>query len=427
MNNPPIFCLGINHRTAPVAVREQLSCTLADLRPHLPIAAAPEVALISTCNRLEIYAHWPQGNPQGPSPREIDLLGEALAQAVGTETEAVTPYCVEHTGWAAAEHLYRVAAGLDSLVLGEPQILGQVTDAYETAAALGTTGPVLKTLFQGAIRVGKRARTETAISHNPASISSVALNLAEVCAGSLATQHVVVVGLGTMGQLTLKALQARGVKRVTLLNRGRARAQSLAQQLHYDSAPLEQLPHILTSADVLICATSASEPLVTRHLMERVMADREARPLVALDLAVPRDIEPAIGDIPGVQLFDLDDLRGNLDKALEARQREVPRVEALITEELAQLKIAWQQLPLQPLITDLRQKAEGIRQRELARTRRHLKEVDPQVWEQIQHLSRALVNQLLHEPTTRLRQKATTPQIDTYANAVRDLFNLYEG
>lgn len=427
MNNPPVLCLGVNHRTAPVAVREQLSCTLADLMPHLPAAAASEVVLISTCNRFEIYICLPQPLPEGPALQQIEALREALAQTVHIEAQAVAPCLVSYTGFAAAYHLYQVAAGLDSLILGEPQILGQVTDAYETAITWGTAGPVLKTLFRGAIRTGKRARTETSISHNPASISSVALNLAQEKLGQMAEKQVVVVGLGQMGHLTVKALRSRGIQHITLLNRGRERAKALAQQFNVQSRPLEQLPQALASADVVICATRASQPLITQVMMMQVMADRVSRPLIALDLAVPRDIEPAVAAVPGVQLYDLDDLSNGLDEALLARQREIPQVEAIIAAELVQLEANWQVLPVQPLIKDLRQKAEHIRQRELARTRRHLKDVDPQVWEHIQHLSQALVNQLLHEPTTRLRQETITRPADSYANVVRDLFNLVEG
>jgi len=427
MNNLPIFCLGVNHRTAPVAVREQLSCTLTELLPHLPHAAASEVALLSTCNRLEIYICEPQASPAALAPDVFDALSEALAQTVAVDKETINPCLENRSGWAAAEHLYRVATGLDSLVLGEPQILGQVTHAYETATALDTAGPVLKALFQGAIRAGKRARTETAISHNPASISSVALNLVQEQLGQLTEKQVVVVGLGQMGQLTVKALRARGVRQVTLINRGRARAEALAQQYNYQWLPLEQLPQALLSADVVISATHAHQPLITQAMMANAMNGRASRPLIALDLAIPRDIEPAAAAVPGVKLYDLDDLRSNLDEALQARQREIPPVETIIAEELSHLATTWQVLPFHPLISDLRQKAERIRERELIRTRRHLKDVDPQVWEQIQHLSRALVNQILHEPTTRLRQKATTPQADAYASAVRDLFNLYEG
>jgi glutamyl-tRNA reductase len=427
MNNLPIFCLGVNHRTAPIAVREQLSCTLTELLPHLPHAAASEVVLISTCNRLEIYICGPQSSPVGLAPDMFDALSEALAQTVAVNKETIIPCLESRSGWAAAEHLYRVATGLDSLVLGEPQILGQVTHAYETATALDTAGPVLKALFQGAIRAGKRARTETAISHNPASISSVALNLVHEQLGQLTEKQVVVVGLGQMGQLTVKALRARGVRQVTLINRGRVRAEALAQQYNYQWLPLEQLPQALVLADVVISATHAHQPLITQAMMANGMNGRASRPLIALDLAIPRDIEPAAAAVPGVKLYDLDDLRSNLDEALLARQREIPPVETIIAEELAQLATTWQVLPFHPLISDLRQKAERIRERELIRTRRHLKDVDPQVWEQIQHLSRALVNQILHEPTIRLRQKATTPQADAYASAVRDLFNLYEG
>ena len=423
-----IVCLGLSHHTAPLALRERISCSLPEEHGLLEAVedgsdrfdALAEMVLLSTCNRIELYAVVDA--PAGAAQR---LLTDYMASVHPVDPASFDDYLYFHQGYAAIIHLARVAAGLDSMVLGEPQILGQVNDAYMQAVEANTAGPVLTALFRGAIRAGKRARTETAISSNPASVSSVAITLAQQVAGDLERQEVLVVGLGEMGQLALSALRKRKIANISLANRSRERAERLAAGWDGRTYGLEQLPQALATADTVICATAAPHTVVDAGMVRAVMAQRKGRPLVIIDIAVPRDVEPDVARVPGVHLFDIDDLQETLDEALAARQKEIPRVEAIIAEELKALEAEIRALTIKPIIVDLRQKAEAIRQRELERTLRFLgDDVDEETLKHVQHLSRSLVNKLLHEPTTRLREKATDGQATEYEEAVRDLFDL---
>ncbi len=417
MKNVPIVCIGVNHRSTPVEIRERLACSL----DQLLAGAAPsgEVALISTCNRMEIYACTPS----------IDLdtvqneMTTLLAQATGVAVEEFSNHLYLHTGWDAVTHLLRVSAGLDSLVLGEPQILGQVTDAFVQATEAGALGHCLTKLFQAAIRTGKRARSETSISANPANISSVALALAQQHAGNLARRRILVVGAGEMGRLALKSLHHRGVTGAEVVNRTLSKAESAAAAWDGTAFPLERLAERLALADVVITATGAPQALLTEDLVAAAVARRPDRPLMLIDLAVPRDVEPAVADLPGVTLFDVDDLMGTLDEALSARVAEVPQVEAIIAEEVAGLQNAYLEMSVRPLIVDLRRKAENIRQREMERTLRNLGQIDDATFSHIQKLSQALVNQLLHEPTLYLKEKAVKGKAEEVAT-VREMFGL---
>lgn len=424
MHATRIVTLGLSHHTAPVALRERLSCSLADLlaadSEALPLPApVRELVILSTCNRLELYAVIDHA-ATGWQPLLATLLGDMR----GVNPAQFYKYLYTHLGYDVARHLFRVAAGLESRILGEAQILGQVTDAYVTAVRAKTAGPQLKTLFETAIRVGKRARTETEISRNPASTSSMALAQAEQILGDLRHRHVLVVGAGEMGQLALKGLQHRGVAQIAIANRTRQRAAELAARYQAQVVEMADLPAALAQADAVISATSAMEPVLTQAMVAEAMAQRPQRPLVLLDIAVPRDMETAVAAIPHVTLYDADALQSSLDEAYTARQAEVPRVEAVIEEELATFTNQMRELAVNPVIADLRQHAEDIRQHELARALRHLHHADPETLAQLNHLSRALVNKLLHEPMHHLRTKAREEEAAVYAETVRELFGL---
>jgi glutamyl-tRNA reductase len=354
-----------------------------------------------------------------------ELLLAYLAQQHTGDTTHFRDYLYFYSGREAVEHLAQVVTGLDSLVLGEPQILGQVTGAYMQAVEAHTTGPVLNALFQAMIRTGKRARAETQISSRPASVSSVAIALAQKVVGNLNGHSILIAGLGEMGQLALNAVRKRGATRIALANRSRERAEALAAEWGGHVYGLEELPQALAEADVVICATGAPQAIISAAAVRQAMAARQKRALVLIDIAVPRDVDPAVEQVKNVHLFNMDDLQEGLDEALAARQREVPRVEAIIAEEMADLDMEFRKLAVRPLITDLRQRAEAIRRQELERTLRHLgDDLDPETLKHVQHLSRSLVNKILHEPTVRLREKATNGQASKYADTVRDLFDL---
>jgi glutamyl-tRNA reductase len=430
-----IVCLGISHHTAPVELREHFRCALADQPDllhafggrltqldHSPFSAIQELVTLSTCNRMELYAAVDPAVTDAPG-----LLCDFLARAHHVDTAGFIPYLYHHTGWQAVEHLFRVASGLDSLVLGEPQILGQVSDAFLTSRQTYAAGPILSALFRAAVRTGKRARAETNISTNPASVSSVSIALAQEIAGSLQAVRVLVVGLGEMGQLTLKALQAREIRRLAVANRNVERAQEVAARCGCRAYSLAQLPEALAEADVVFTATTASVPLIDTAMVQAALNGRSGGPLVIIDMAVPRDVAPAVAGLPGVHLFDIDDLKGSLDEALAARQRETPKVETIVRQEMRLLEAEWRTLAVRPLIADLRQKAELIRKRELEKTLRNLRDLEPELLEHVHQLTRSLVNKLLHEPTLRLKEKAVAEEAGEYAATVRELFGLGAG
>ncbi len=421
-----IACLGLSHQTAPIDLRERMSYALLQ-EDHLHPADLPdrfsslsEILMLSTCNRIELYAYVDE---KCADARQL-LLDYLYAHHM-SGASILPEYLYFYTGHEAAAHLLRVATGLDSQILGEPQILGQVTGAFMRAVEANTIGRALTILFRGAIRAGKRARAETAISSNPASIGSVTIALADQVVGDLQKRRVLVIGLGEMGRLALNALRKRGVQHIALANRTRERALRLAQSRPAPVFGLDELATALRQAEVVISATAAPHMLIDRALLESVMQGREGHDLVIIDIGMPRDVNPDVCTLPGVHLYNLDDLRETLDQALAARRREVPRVENIIAAELATLERELRELAVAPVIVDLRQKAEAIRQHELQRTLRYLGEdADPETLRQVQHLSRSLVNKLLHEPTVRLRQQASDGQAEKYAAAVRDLFNL---
>jgi glutamyl-tRNA reductase len=411
-----LVCLGLSHRTAPVELRERLS-TLAPGAGRCP--AVEEHTVLSTCYRVELYAYLVDGVEEA---RE-ELIG-VLANGHGVERDLLVNHLYVHAGEDVARHLCRVAAGLDSLVLGEAEILGQVGDAFEQGRAAETTGPVLALLFRTAVTAGRRARNETAIGANPATASSMAMALAVGALGNLRDKNALVVGAGRIALQTLKAATGRGIASTAVANRTKERAVEAATPFGATSYGLDELTSALTWADVAVTATSSEEPVVPTDAVAAAMAAREGRPLVLVDLAVPADVERSAGEVPGVRLFDVDDLRAGLDDAMAARLREVPKVETVVAEEVESFSRRFRELEIEPLVAALRRQAESIRELELERTLRELGEVDPETADRIEHLSRALVKKLLHEPTVRLRARAGEGDADDVAAAVRELFGL---
>jgi len=425
-----ILCLGLNHTTAPIQLRERLDFSPEALKDALTrfkdgqpayLKDFSALAILSTCNRIELYAFV---KPEADhSPDLFGVLTHFLAETRGVPVAEFEPHLYRFTDLEAATHLCRVAAGLDSLILGEPQILGQVAEAYEAAQTVSVIGPGLSDLFRTAIRAGKRARTETAISRNPTSLSSVAVQLAEQVAGNLPTRKVLVIGAGEMSELALQALQARGVRQITVLSRTYERALELTRRQGGEALPFGQLAEAIGAADVVISCTSAALLVVDAKPVQEAMRGRE-RPLTVIDIALPRDVDPAVGEIANVRLFDLDHLNTRLEDALAQRESEIPQVEAIVAEEVSRFGTWLKGADMLPVIAELRLKAEHIRQQELARTLQHLPDVDPQVRTQLEHLSEALVNKLLHEPTLRLRAEAATDRAAEFAETVRELFGL---
>ncbi|MGH2626219.1 MAG: glutamyl-tRNA reductase, partial [Anaerolineales bacterium] len=398
-----LHCLGLNHRTAPVRIREAVALDdgrqrqlLAGRgeRPGLGPEQAKELTVLSTCNRVELYAVMETDSP--------DPLRTMLSESSRLDEPILMPHLYHLKGADAARHLLRVAAGLDSLVVGEPQILGQVAGAHRLALQMGAAGPILTRVFQTAIHAGKRARAETTISRNPATVSSLAVALAAREVANLAAAQVLVIGAGEMAELVVEALRKRKVTSITVINRTQARAQELAARWHARPHAYADLDGALHRADIVISSTGARHTVVYAQAVRRAMRGREGRPMVLIDIAVPRDVDPEAANLPGVRLHDLDRLQDQVAHSLDIRARQVPRVEALVEEELADFSAWLNGLSLTPIIAAVHRKAEAIRKRELAVVLRRLLNLDEREARRIEAFSRAIVKKLLHDPTMSL-------------------------
>jgi len=323
-----------------------------------------------------------------------------------------------------ASHLLRVAAGLDSMVLGEPQILGQVTDAYQQGLEAGACGKVLSRLFQTAIQAGKRVRTETCISCHSTSVSSLAARLAEQEVPDLAQAQITLLGAGEMAELAVEALRKRGVKNFYVISRPINSACGLAKRWNGQAGTMESLAGVLENTDVLITSSSAPHLLIHWPMVKEAMDSRPQRKLVIIDIAVPRDVDSNVGKIPNVLLFDIDGLNEGVAQSMEKRQLEVPAVERILHEEYQVFKEYWSTLKVLPIIVEIRQQADQIRQSELEKTLRHLPQLGEAEQAHIETLTQSILQKILHEPTIRLRQGAAGPDAEKYAQAAQILFGL---
>jgi glutamyl-tRNA reductase len=420
-----IHSLGINHRTADVGLRERLAFDEDGVKAALARLgcgsgsqpdAVSEMVILSTCNRVEIYAIAPEPN--------FPALEQFLSEVRVIPVEEIEPHLYRYLDEDAVRHLFRVASGLDSLVVGEPQILGQVMNAFERARSQAAIGPVLTRLFQAALFTGKRARTETDISHNPSSISSVAVHLAGNVVTHLSRAKVVVVGAGEMAELAVEALIKRGASQILVINRTMDRAESLAERWGGQAATFEFLPDALQDADILITSTGAPHTILSAKTVKAALQARKKLALVIIDIAVPRDVEVEVGELPGVRLFDIDMLEAQLAESLAYRAKEIPRVEAILAAEQKEFMDYLRTLDVIPIIAEIRQQAELIRQAELDKTLRRMADLTPEERKRLEALTLALVKKLLHTPITRLRAEAGSPMAAEYAAAARTLFGL---
>ena len=394
--------VGISHRHAPVEVRERVvfSAREAGELAH-ELAGSGECVCLSTCNRTELYIVG-----EGAEERALD----ALRLHGGEE---VAPLTYRLADYAAALHLFRVAAGLDSLVPGEGEILGQVRAAYEA----GAPGPLLNRLFHDALHAGKRVRSQTTIAESPASVPSAAAALAQQVFGELDSRRVVVVGAGKIGELAARSLATRGAKIAVVANRSFDHAHELAQKFGARAVPIEELPGELAAADVLVACTSAAGFV----LEVADIPERKTRPLFLIDLAVPRDLDPAINNQDGCYLYDIDDLEAVVATSLAGRRREAERAEALVAEEAERFR-AWQaSLDVVPTIASLRARAEAIRTAELGKAAGRLTDEERRA---VDSITAQILNKLLHLPTVRMKEAAAAADGVLYADAVRHLFGL---
>ncbi len=321
-------------------------------------------------------------------------------------------------------HLFRVAAGLDSMVLGEPQILGQVTQGYEKAQNAGTTGKILSRLFQNAIHAGKRVRTETALGRHSTSIPSIAAKLVMKWHPDLSEIEILVLGAGEMAELAIEALRKRGAMNLHVVSRTLASACKLADRWSGDASTMDGLFEVLPRADVLISSSSAPHSLINKEIASDAMTERPSRPLVIIDIAVPRDVEADVGDVPNIHLYDIDALNSDLNDGLKARQREIPKVEAILDQEYLKFKKFSDALEVVPFIIQLRDHTEAIRRQELEKVVRKLGEISQEQEEQISTLTHSIVNKILHRPTVGLQDAVREDDFDRYLEAARILFGL---
>ena len=416
--SPVVTCVGLNHLTSPVEEREKLAFSATELVSALPAFGAQlgGAVLLSTCNRTELYATSDRG--RGP------LLVDLLNRTKGTEIERSRFYVLEHRD--AVRHLFRVAAGVDSMVLGESQILGQVREAMSAATGANTLNGVLSRAFHSAIAVGKRARTETSIGRHPVSVSSAAVALARRALGDLSGKTVLVIAAGSMGKLAAKSLAAQTGSRILVVNRSQERAEGLAEEIGpaAQAISFSGLPEALSRADIVISGTSAEGFIVGVDDVRPVMASRGGRGLLFIDVAVPRDIDPEVRRVPGVHLYDIDDIEAVTSEGWNGRQGEVKRVESIVDEEVAAFMNWWRSLDVVPVISALRERAETIRRHELERLLSRLPDLDEESRRRIDAMTTAIVKKMLDRPISRLKDGADK---GLYMEALQDLFDAKPG
>jgi glutamyl-tRNA reductase len=409
-----VIVVGLSHKTAPVSVLERAALSADDITKAVDELhrdeTVSEVLLLSTCNRVEVYADVARFH------RGVEEITSVLARHAGMAVTELTDYLYVHFAEAAVEHMFSVASGLDSMVVGESQILGQLRASYTAGIASGSVGSVLHELTQTALRVGKRVHTETGIDRAGASVISVALDHAERVLGSLATRRALIIGAGSMGALAGATVRRRGVTDIVVANRSPERAARLAASLGGRATPLAELETEIGSADVLISSTGS-----TGLVVEVDLVGTRAKPLAVLDVALPRDVDPAVAHVPGVTYVDLDAVRIG---GAAVSDEEVRTASAIVAEELARYLIAQQRLAVAPTVTALRARADEVIEAELVRLDGRVPQLSAAERREVADAVRRAVEKVLHAPTVRVKELAATPGGDQYAAALRELFDL---
>jgi glutamyl-tRNA reductase len=417
-----LLALGVSHKTAPLELRERLSLTegraVGALRELTEAGGIHEAAAISTCNRTELYLVVSDS-----VDAESTALGVLTRQAEIRPTELLGHLYSLRSG-EAARHLLRVTAGLDSMILGEAEIQGQVKRAYELALVEGATGPILNRLFRGALTAGGRARQETGISEKGLSIPSVAVDLARRTLGDLGERRVLVIGAGETSELVAHALVARGVATVFVANRHYDRAIGLAQHFGGTAVRFDELPEQLAVADIVVSATNSPHHILERDDIAEVMSGRDGRPLLMVDIAVPRDIEPACREIAGVSLHDIDDVQQIVERNASGREAEAKLAERIIEAELDRFERWLASLEVVPTISALRERADEIVRRVLAENDARWESLSEADRERVGAMAKAIASRLLHEPTLQMKRSAGGDDAYLYVSALRELFGL---
>lgn len=418
-----IVAVGLNHRTAPVELRERLAVTEA----RLPEALArlkrwpgiDEGVILSTCNRVELYA----------VVKDTELGLESLSEymvtiAADVSPEQVEPHLYRLDGADAIRHIFRVTASLDSMVIGEPQILGQVKEAFEAALTHKSTGVVLNKVLKKAISVGKRVRTETGIAENAVSVSYAAVELAKKIFQNLAEKTVLLVGVGEMGKLAARHLISAGVRHVMITNRSYDRALDVAKRFQAIPIPFDEFHHEMAGADIVVCATAADSFVIGLQDVQQALRSRKNRPMFLIDISDPRNIDPAVGALDNAYLYNIDDLQGHVDMNVEQRLREALKAEDIVRTEVPSVLVWLKSLEVVPTIVALRRRADEIQHAEIERTLAKIGSMSPRQRELVEELAAAITNKLLHSPLIALKAEADSPNGPLFAETAQRLFDL---
>lgn len=417
-----IILLGQNHETAPVELREQLAFTADKLERAASLLWQDELlhegVVLSTCNRAEIYAF--ADDPPGGEARLTALLEQVHGVPISTLNGSLYRLHDE----PAVRHLFRVSSGLDSMVLGEGQILAQVKDAHDWATGHGLHQEVLHRLFHQAAACGKRVRTETSIGEGAVSVAYAAVSLARHIFRDLGNETVLLLGAGATGRKVARQLQQYGVRDLRIANRTRERAEELATELNASLVPWELFPQHLRDAGIVVAATASAEPVLRLEHVRPALHERGRRPLFLIDVSVPRNIETDVGKLAGVFLYNIDNLRGIVDQQRELRAKEAVKAERIIDEQMAQFLAWYRGRAAAPTLTEIRDRIEAVRQTELAAARSRL---TPEAYDELDRVTRRLVNKILHRPTVQLKRRVGQADEQHLLEQVRDLFGLDDG
>ena len=424
-----IVLVGVNHKTAPIEVRELLafseqSCS-EGLRALVDGEIVREGLIVSTCNRVEVITATPRGQLQ----EVVDRIADFLSQSRSLPPESFSPHLYQHVDDQAVRHLFRVASSLDSMVVGEPQVLGQVRRAYSLALEVGTAGRVLNRLVHHALHVAKRVRAETGIAASAVSISYMAVELGKKIFTSLQGCAVLVIGAGEMAELSVRHLVSAGVSRVMVANRTDEAAHRLAAEFDGEAVSFDRLSEYLASADIVICSTGATEYVLTAAMVSAALERRRNRPAFFIDISVPRNIDPAIGELPNLFVFDIDDLESVISSNIREREREAERAELIVDSEVMQFQQALRALDIGPTLGALRQKLQDIARAEMDRQRNRLGALSPEQESAIEAMLLATVNKISHPVLNHMRRTyianlSSGDTQDESLQAWRDLFGL---
>jgi glutamyl-tRNA reductase len=427
----PVVVFGLNHNTAPVEVREKLYVpedAIPELSRELKEEGIGENVVLSTCNRTEFYFSCENLD------EALNKFHQILTKHFGMQEEWLKNYTYILTNEDAYRHLFLVASGLDSMVVGEPQILGQVKDAYRLATDCNVTGFYIDKIFHRTFNVAKRIRTETRIGYNPVSISAMAIELANKIFGEFKDKKILVIGVGEMCEIALKYFKKEGITDIYITNRTFLNAQKLADEIAGTPYPFGDLQELLVKVDMVLSSTGSEKPIIERDLVSVVMKKRKQKPLFFIDIAVPRDIEPSVNDIENVYLYDIDDLKELSQKHLSDRLAESEKAHSIVDEEVEKFATWLKQLDMNPLITSIYEKVEEIRSKELKKLLQKLQNIDDETSKNIDLLTKSIVNKLVHPHVAIIRQNGSPIVLEMMKKLFRledenekDVDNRHEG